>query len=178
MKESNTANRLKEIMSERNIKQIDILNACLPYCKTYDVKMSKSDISQYVSGKVEPGQDKLFVLGNALNVSETWLMGFNVPKDRNPIPVNPSVSPLKLTIISYFDQLNSIGQETATEQVRLLTLDKKYTEKVIQTFPSKLQKPQPTLPKTEAAHARTDIRQTIDGQQHDNNIMNNDSEWE
>ena len=81
MKESNTANRLKEIMSERNIKQIDILNACLPYCKTYDVKMSKSDISQYVSGKVEPGQDKLFVLGNALNVSETWLMGFNVPKD-------------------------------------------------------------------------------------------------
>lgn len=178
MKESNTANRLKEIMSERNIKQIDILNACLPYCKTYDVKMSKSDISQYVSGKVEPGQDKLFVLGNALNVSEAWLMGFNVPKDRNPIPVNPSVSPLKLTIISYFDQLNSIGQETATEQVRLLTLDKKYTEKVIQTFPAKLRESHPMLSKTEAAHARTDIRQTIDGQQHDNNIMNNDSEWE
>ena len=45
--------------------------------------MNKSDISQYVSGKVEPNQDKLFVLSLALNVSEGWLMGYDVPKSRS-----------------------------------------------------------------------------------------------
>jgi transcriptional regulator with XRE-family HTH domain len=69
-------------MKERNLKQVDILNLALPICAKYDVKMNKSDISQYVSGKVEPSQDKLVVLGMALNVTEAWLMGFDVPAVR------------------------------------------------------------------------------------------------
>lgn len=78
----NTSDRLKEIMENRNLKQIDILNLSLPYCAKFDVKMNKSDISQYVSGKVEPSQEKLVVLGMALNVSEAWLMGLDVPVSR------------------------------------------------------------------------------------------------
>ena len=58
MKE-NTSDRLKKIMEERKIKQVDILNMSLPYCRKYNIKMNKSDISQYVSGKVEPSQEKL-----------------------------------------------------------------------------------------------------------------------
>lgn len=77
MKES-TSDRLKQLMNERKLKQVDILNLSLPYCKKYNIKMNKSDISQYVSGKVEPSQEKLVVLGMALNVSEAWLMGFDV----------------------------------------------------------------------------------------------------
>ncbi len=82
MKKENTAIRLKRIMSDRNLRQVDILNLTEPYCKKYDVKMNKSDISQYCSGKTEPNQDKLFILGIALNVSEAWLMGFDVPMAR------------------------------------------------------------------------------------------------
>ena len=77
-------------MSLHGYKQIDILNLCKPYCEQYGVKMNKSDISQYVSGKVEPNQDKLFVLGNALNVSEAWLMGYDVPMERQNSSNNPS----------------------------------------------------------------------------------------
>lgn len=77
-----TADRLKQIMKERNLKQVDILNMSLPICAKYDVKMNKSDISQYVSGKVEPSQEKLVVLGMALNVTESWLMGFDVSSER------------------------------------------------------------------------------------------------
>lgn len=77
-----TADRLKQIMEERNLRQIDILNLALPICAKYDVKMNKSDISQYVSGKVEPSQEKLVVLGMALNVTESWLMGFDVSLER------------------------------------------------------------------------------------------------
>lgn len=82
MNRVSTADRLKQIMKERNLKQVDILNLSLPICAKYDVKMNKSDISQYVSGKVEPSQEKLVVLGLALNVTESWLMGFDLPMER------------------------------------------------------------------------------------------------
>ena len=58
MKISSSSIRLKEIMEKQNLKQIDILNKTLPFCEKYNVKMNKSNISQYVSGKVEPSQDK------------------------------------------------------------------------------------------------------------------------
>lgn len=70
-------------MATENLKQVDILEKAKPFCSKYDTKISKVDLSQYVSGKVEPGQAKLFVLANALNVSEAWLMGYDVPKERN-----------------------------------------------------------------------------------------------
>lgn len=82
MKRYTTSERLKQLMEERNLKQVDILSKSLPYCNKYGVKMNKSDISQYVSGKVEPSQDKLVVLGMALDVTESWLMGFYVPAER------------------------------------------------------------------------------------------------
>lgn len=77
-----TADRLRQIMEERNLKQVDIVRLCVPLCVEYDVKMNKSDISQYVSGKTEPSQEKLVILGMALNVTESWLMGFNLPSER------------------------------------------------------------------------------------------------
>lgn len=80
----NTSIRLKKIMQERGLKQVDILRLAEPYCKEYNIKLSKSDLSQYVSGVVLPGQFKLFILGLALNVSEGWLMGLEVPLERNP----------------------------------------------------------------------------------------------
>lgn len=82
MRKKNTSIRLKEIMAERNLKQVDILKLAQPFSEKYNVKLNKSDLSQYISGKTEPGQDKLFVLGMALDVNESWLMGFDVPKER------------------------------------------------------------------------------------------------
>ena len=82
MKISSTSERLKEYQRLTGDKQIDILRKCEPYCKKYNVKMGRNDISQYISGRFQPKQDKLFILGNALNVSEAWLMGFDVPMSR------------------------------------------------------------------------------------------------
>ncbi|MDY3766675.1 MAG: helix-turn-helix domain-containing protein [Lachnospiraceae bacterium] len=90
MKKENTSIRLKKIMLDRGLRQIDILNRTLPFCDKYGIKMNKSDISQYCSGKVEPTQDKLFILCEALNVSEAWLMGYDVPMERNLHIFTPS----------------------------------------------------------------------------------------
>lgn len=76
---STTSERLQHLMQTQNLKQVDILNKCLPICNKYNVKMGRNHISQYVSGKVKPNQDKLSILALALNVNEAWLMGYDVP---------------------------------------------------------------------------------------------------
>jgi repressor LexA len=83
MKKSNTSLRLKEYMQNNNLKQVDILKRAEPFCKKYSVKLGKNDLSQYVSGKVEPGQDKLFILAKTLDAQEAWLMGYDVEQSRN-----------------------------------------------------------------------------------------------
>ena len=52
MRQSTTAARLQYLMDSRNLKQIDILRAAMPYADEAGIKMNRSDISQYVSGKV------------------------------------------------------------------------------------------------------------------------------
>ena len=52
MKKSNTSERLKYIINERGLKQVDIIRLAEPYCNKYDIKLGKNDLSQYVSGKV------------------------------------------------------------------------------------------------------------------------------
>lgn len=74
-----TASRLQQIMRDRGLKQADILKAAQPYCKEYNVKLSKSTLSQFVSGRNEPRQDKIFVLSKTLGVNPAWLMGLDVP---------------------------------------------------------------------------------------------------
>mgnify|MGYP001043378328 CR=1 FL=1 len=123
MKKENTAIRLNRIMTERNLRQVDILERVKPFCIKYDIKMNKSDLSQYVSGKVEPSQEKLVVLGMALNVSEAWLMGFDVPMERTA-----STKESAPKIMQYYELLNDIGKHKATEQVKLLTEVPRYVK--------------------------------------------------
>ena len=83
MKSYTTAQRLKQIMADRNLRQVDILRSAARYCEKFNIKLGKNDLSQYVSGKVEPGQDKLTILCLALGVSEAWLMGYDVPMGKS-----------------------------------------------------------------------------------------------
>lgn len=101
MKISTTSERLKEYMKRNRLRQVDILEMVKPFCEQYGVKMNKSDLSQYVSGKTEPGQDKLIVLSKALNLSEPWLMGYDVPLEPPKEPKNqkenhsPELTPIE-----------------------------------------------------------------------------------
>ena len=101
--------------------------------------MNKSDISQYVSGKVEPNQDKLYVLAKALNVSEAWLMGYDVPMERSSdLGFTSSTSYdasnwMKHTaneqeLLNHFSKLNLKGEEEAIKRVKELIYVPDYTE--------------------------------------------------
>ena len=63
-------------MAVHGLKQVDILEKTRPYF-TDKVKISKTDLSQYVNGKTEPRSDKLYILAKGLGVSEQWLLGFD-----------------------------------------------------------------------------------------------------
>ena len=88
MKPYSTSQRLKELRDKYKITQAEILRMAKPYCDKYGVKLTKSALSQYFSGKHEPEQDKLTILGLALNVSEAWLMGYDVPMSRKTTPAS------------------------------------------------------------------------------------------
>lgn len=144
MKELTTADRLKQIMSERGLKQVDILEACKPYCERYGVQLKKNNLSQYVSGKVEPKQDKLSILGMALNVNEVWLMGYNVPAGRKELEkleqqLQSEVAACELfekcygkeafEAVKLFVQLDTLDQGKVIGKMELMLEDKKYSAK-------------------------------------------------
>ncbi|MCI8545606.1 MAG: helix-turn-helix domain-containing protein [Clostridia bacterium] len=72
--EDTFANRLKEILKIRNMKQVELCE------KT---KLSSGLINKYLKGKAFARQDKLSILAEALDTNEVWLMGYNVPMDKN-----------------------------------------------------------------------------------------------
>lgn len=144
MKELTTADRLKQIMSERGLKQVDILETCKPYCERYGVQLKKNDLSQYVSGKVEPKQDKLSILGMALNVNEVWLMGYNVPAGRKELEkleqqLQNEVAACELfekcygkeafEAVKLFVQLDTLDQGKVIGKMELMLEDEKYSAK-------------------------------------------------
>ncbi|PZI98494.1 transcriptional regulator [Staphylococcus aureus] len=65
--------RLKQIMSERKISQSELSRR---------TGIGRNSISDYLNGKNEAKQDKVFELAKALNVNEAWLMGFDISKNR------------------------------------------------------------------------------------------------
>lgn len=72
-RQATTAERLREAMAETGKKQIDLVN---------ETGLQRSAISRYLSGEYEPKQKAINKLAIALNVSEMWLWGFDVPKQR------------------------------------------------------------------------------------------------
>lgn len=101
------SNRLNTAMRIRNIKATEL---------SEKTGIAKSSLSEYINGKYEAKQDGVYLLAKALDVNEAWLMGLDVPMERNiktDILGNPVVSlPLLGTVkagYNYLAQENWIG---------------------------------------------------------------------
>ena len=125
MKKYTTAQRLRQIMGARNLRQVDVLKAAEPYCKKYNVPLSKNTLSQYIAGRFEPGQRKLTILGLALGVSEAWLMGFDVPMERAVAPAvaNPGDGRTQ-EFIELFSLLTADQQALVVRQIKGILADR------------------------------------------------------
>lgn len=68
--------RIEKALMIKGMKQADL-------CKLTGIP--KSSLSLYLKGAYEPKQDKLYKMADALNVSDLWLMGYDVPMRREQI---------------------------------------------------------------------------------------------
>lgn len=73
--------RLKQAMTLKNISQSEL-------CELTGIP--KSAMSQYVSGAFTPKQERTYLIAKALNINESWLLGYDdVSMDRTPIVPKP-----------------------------------------------------------------------------------------
>ena len=111
MERSSTSARLRQLMSETGLRQVDILEKSKPFQKQLGVKMGRSALSQYVTGKSKPDDKKLYLLSKTLNVSEAWLMGYDVEKKRIPDNERNSTSNEQPEILPIYNKLEKPRQE-------------------------------------------------------------------
>nr|DAP64837.1 MAG TPA: bifunctional HTH-domain containing protein/aminotransferase [Caudoviricetes sp.] len=106
------SSRLQEAMNIRDVKQADL-------CAL--TQIPKSAMSQYVNGAFEPKQDRLWKLAHALQVSEAWLMGYDVPMDPTLLKEVPEKSSLRQSeedLIVLARHLEKIPKETRDRLVK------------------------------------------------------------
>lgn len=103
------AERLNEALKLRGLSQAELSRR---------TGIGRNSISDYLKSKYEAKQDNLFLLANALDVNEAWLMGLDAEMEKNSID-------------SIFKQLNKERQNNVmnfakaqlTEQNKVITLN-------------------------------------------------------
>lgn len=67
-------NRLKEALEDANMKPSQLSEL---------TGIPKSMLSYYLNGRTKPKADRIYKISKALNVSEAWLLGYDVPKQKD-----------------------------------------------------------------------------------------------
>lgn len=84
------AERLKVAMENRNLKPSELAELA---------NLPKSSISQYLSGMYEAKSKGIYKLAQALNVSEAWLMGLDVPMSNDIALLSNAIEVVKIPVL-------------------------------------------------------------------------------
>ena len=105
------ADRIKTALSIRGMKQSDL-------CRL--TKIPKSALSQYISGAYDPKQDRIYLISRALNVSEAWLMGLDVPMEpaKENSPAEPKLTEGEQILIDLFRRVPEEQQQMVLMMIR------------------------------------------------------------
>ena len=103
--------RLKYAMLLSNKKQVDLVN---------ETNLNRGTISRYISGEVEPKSHSIYKLAKALNCSEAWLMGYDVPMERQKnIPQDKSeLSEGEKILLDLFNRVPEDQQKLVLQMIR------------------------------------------------------------
>lgn len=108
------AARIRTALTIKGMKQSDL-------CRL--TKIPKSALSQYISGAFEPKQDRIYLMSQALNVSEAWLMGLDVPMERQDKKISsPSEADLsegEKILLDLFRRVPEDKQELVLQMIRV-----------------------------------------------------------
>lgn len=102
--------RIEQALLIRNMKQSEL-------CKQSGVP--KSSLSLYLSGAYEPKQERVYKMANVLHVSEVWLMGYDVPIERDTVsPTTTELTDTEKTMLELFRQIPESQQKVLIQMVR------------------------------------------------------------
>ena len=101
--------RIRKALSLRNMTQTELCARA---------KISNSSLSEYLSGKYEPRQDKVFILAQALNVDPVWLWGYDVPMEKTEDQAEKKISPDKLQLTEGDKEILEVFRLIPEEQRR------------------------------------------------------------
>lgn len=99
------ANRLYSAMRFRGMQQVDLVKR---------TGISKGSISNYLAGTFTPKSQNIYMLAKALDVSEQYLMGFDVPMDKPKIQTTDyliNVDDNAIALVECYKKLNGEDQE-------------------------------------------------------------------
>lgn len=111
--------RIKKALGIRRMKQSEL-------CELTGI--SKSVMSEYVSGAYEPKQDRLVIISEALGVDPVWLMGFDVPMEpeEKENPGEPKLTGEEELLLKLFRQIPADRQPEALQLLEVaLKMQKK-----------------------------------------------------
>lgn len=145
--------QIKQLRLERNMTLEELGNK---------VGVGKSTVRKWENGMIaNMRRDKIAKLASALGVSPAYLMGWEQLNEGEALTDTVKKIPGKREeLISVYDQLSSGNQDKVLTYSKSLLSTQQMEDELL------------------AAHARTDIEHTPEGQQHDIDLMNDDSEWE
>lgn len=118
-----TAARLQQVMSERNLKQVDVISLSKVHQKELGVKLGKSALSQYINGKSTPDQEKLVLLARTLGVSEAWLMGYDTNESTDVKKESIDLSNLREKVVMFDGKPLSDDDVKEIEQIIRLSIE-------------------------------------------------------
>ena len=104
--------RIRKALTIRGMKQSEL-------CRITNIP--KSAISQYISGEFEPKQNRIYRIAKTLDVSEAWLMGYDVPMERqkNLPKVKEELNEGEKMLLELFNQVPKEQQSTVIEMIRV-----------------------------------------------------------
>ena len=116
-RKSNCSERIATALTIRKMKQAELCE------KT---KIPKSAISQYISGAFEPKQDRIYLIAQALNVSEAWLMGYDVPMEKEKkLPTEETLTDGEKVMLKLFRQVPEEDQRMLLDMIKAVLGNRK-----------------------------------------------------
>lgn len=108
---ASVSSRLKEAMDHVGKSQADL---------SRETGISRATLSRYLSGQFEPKQIAVNKLANALNVSEMWLWGCDVPMAKKETAPEDGLSEAKKQLLALAENCTEEEAERLLQMMKLM----------------------------------------------------------
>ena len=103
--------RLREALDHKGMKPADLADI---------TGIPKSMVSYYLSGKSVPRADRIYEIAKVLDVSEAWIMGFDVPmeKEKQVSPDERQLTEGEKMLLDLFRKVPAEQQQLVLQMIR------------------------------------------------------------